>query len=225
MLTAVELESTIERLGDFQCYRCASAIEAVDILSKKEIDLAILDINIQGEKDGIWIAEYMSRTGGKFIFLTSHQDGETIRRATEHRPLGYIIKPFNASDIEANLSIALNQIQAPNLLENAAANNSIFVKDSYNLVRIVFDEIHFIKSDKNYLEVYFHDQRQLIRSTLTDFLKVLPKNLFAQVHRSYVINIRFVSKINSQNLIVGEREIPMSSQFRDALIERIRLYQ
>ena len=71
-------------------------------------DIVLLDINLEGEKDGIDIANIIkSQYELPFIYLTSYGDKNTIERAKPTRPMGYIIKPFDETDLFSALEIAL----------------------------------------------------------------------------------------------------------------------
>lgn len=82
------------------------------------------------------------------------------------------------------------------------------------------NEILFIKSEGNYIEVVKWDQqtiqRYLIRNTLNNVLAVLPDRKFSKIHRSFVVNLHFADKIilNSSvyelNLSVMDQKLPVS---------------
>lgn len=82
--------------------------EAFHQLKKQPPDFAILDINLESEKDGIDIAEYINRYNFiPFVYLTSYSDKETIDRAKKTNPAGFIVKPFNDKTLYATIEIAL----------------------------------------------------------------------------------------------------------------------
>ena len=71
-------------------------------------DIVILDINLEGEKDGVDIANVIkSKYELPFIYLTSYGDKKTIERAKLTRPMGYIMKPFSPTELFSTLEIAL----------------------------------------------------------------------------------------------------------------------
>lgn len=85
------------------------AEEAFSELAANTPDAAILDINLQGEKDGIDIAALIrERYQLPFLFLTAHADKDTLERAKKVKPAGYIVKPFNESTLRASLEIAIS---------------------------------------------------------------------------------------------------------------------
>ena len=88
-------ESGYEVSGD-----AMSADEAIAILEKGDTDFAMLDINIRGEKDGIWVAEQINQKYKiPFIFLTALSDSPTVKAAARTNPYGYLVKPFKQADI------------------------------------------------------------------------------------------------------------------------------
>ncbi|MFN8347797.1 MAG: response regulator [Spirosomataceae bacterium] len=85
------------------------ADEAMYQLKRQPTDFAIIDINLEDDKDGIDIAEYINRhTFIPFIFLTSYSDKDTLERAKKTNPSGFIVKPFNEKTLYATIEIALS---------------------------------------------------------------------------------------------------------------------
>ena len=72
-------------------------------------DAAILDTNLESEKDGIEIARLINdKYQLPFLFLTSYSDKDTLQRAKAVNPSGYIVKPFNEKTLLASLEIAIS---------------------------------------------------------------------------------------------------------------------
>lgn len=83
--------------------------EAFFQLKKQQPDFAILDINLESEKTGIDIANYINKNNFiPFIYLTSYSDKETIDKAKITNPAGFIVKPFNEKTLYATIEIALS---------------------------------------------------------------------------------------------------------------------
>jgi DNA-binding NarL/FixJ family response regulator len=82
--------------------------EAMVQLRRQPPDFAILDINIESDRDGIDLAEHLNRHHNiPFIYLTSYSDKETLDRAKRTNPSGYLVKPFNEKTLYATIEIAL----------------------------------------------------------------------------------------------------------------------
>ena len=83
--------------------------EAMIQLQTNTPDAVVLDISLDSMKDGIDIAHYInSHNKIPFIFLTSYADKETIEKAKQVEPAGYIVKPFNEKTLLATLEIAIS---------------------------------------------------------------------------------------------------------------------
>ncbi|MBK8609226.1 MAG: response regulator transcription factor [Chitinophagaceae bacterium] len=83
--------------------------EAILQLKNNTPDAAILDINLESDKDGIDIAGYINREIQiPFLFLTSYSDKNTLDKAKLVKPSGYIVKPFNEKTLLASLEIAIS---------------------------------------------------------------------------------------------------------------------
>jgi DNA-binding NarL/FixJ family response regulator len=82
--------------------------EALFQLKRYPPDLAILDINLESERDGIDLADYINKNCFiPFLYLTSYSDKTTLERAKTTNPAGFIVKPFNEKTLYASIEIAL----------------------------------------------------------------------------------------------------------------------
>lgn len=83
--------------------------EAVQQLKTNTPDAAILDINLESDQDGIDIAAFINKEIQiPFLFLTSYSDKNTLDKAKQVKPSGYIVKPFNERTLLASLEIAIS---------------------------------------------------------------------------------------------------------------------
>jgi len=83
--------------------------EAFQQLKTNTPDAAILDINLESDQDGIDIAAYINKEIQiPFLFLTSYSDKNTLDKAKQVKPSGYIVKPFNEKTLLASLEIAIS---------------------------------------------------------------------------------------------------------------------
>ncbi len=92
-----------------------NANKALDMLSSRDYDLVILDINIGGSHDGIELADIINSKYKKpFIFLTSYSNEETLIRAQKTLPYGYLVKPFEEKSLHSTLKMALYRYSTEN---------------------------------------------------------------------------------------------------------------
>jgi PAS domain S-box-containing protein len=107
-IVAKDIQKTLEKLGYEVPATASSAASAYQRLEEFEPDLVFLDIRLKGEEDGIDIANHIKEKYNiPVIFLTSYVDQETLDRAKVTEPYGYIVKPFNESDLKTTVEMAL----------------------------------------------------------------------------------------------------------------------
>ena len=81
----------------------------MDLIHSQNPDLVLLDINIEGSKDGIEIAEILEEKGTiPYIFITAFSDQLTLQRVQNVSPLAYIVKPFKEEDLRASITIGIS---------------------------------------------------------------------------------------------------------------------
>lgn len=191
-----------------------NAKETFDILSKHEIDLIILDINIgEDSQDGISIGEQIkAKYNLPFIYLTAYENNEIISKAITTTPYSYLTKPFKNSDLIASVQLAIWQSG-----NNKKYKPSIVVKDEDYNIQLPISEIDFIESEGNYL--LFHADKKVYksRSTIKQILEILPKNNFIQIHRAYIVNKFKIEKFTIKNVVINGRQIPVSKNYFEFL--------
>lgn len=97
--------------------------------------------------------------------------------------------------------------------------SSIFLKDGSTFIKVLFEQIDFIKSDGNYVEIYWGTKKTVLKKTLKGVMDQLPKDDFIQVHRSYIVNINKLELIGYNQLQINNHKIPISKSKREVLLE------
>lgn len=112
-MVAQDLQYEVERLGYEAVGISESAEDAMAVAEIYLPDLALMDINIVGNMDGIQTARLLQCTYQiPSVFLTSHNDEATIRRAALEMPYGYLTKPPAREDLKAALLMAFLRAEA-----------------------------------------------------------------------------------------------------------------
>ena len=208
-------DNNIKTTGSF-----SNAEEAWERLKNNEPTIVLIDINLAGDKDGIWLANNIRRELNlPFIFLTAYGDPQTIERVKLTKPNGYLMKPFNEPTLLTTINIAIESFK--NQKQNSA--NSLYIKDNYVRIKLDIPDILYIKSEGNYLEIYLEDKKHLVRSRLADFIKDLPKSNFIQIHRRYVINISKINLVGNGYVIINNIEIPITKTYKDSFDKLLNL--
>lgn len=204
--------------------QCFSATEAIPILSRENIDLLFLDINMP------------KITGLDFLRTLQHQPVVIITSAHEAYALesfeldvcDYLLKPFSFTRFLKAINKALERQKfkhmtaAPpdlNPSENTSKpESSLFIKVDKRLIQIVPDNIYYLESFGNYVKVWLEKDFHLTLRTLSSFEDQLNSLDFLRVHKSFILNKQFIDYIEG-NLVVMKngQKLPVGKHFRSSL--------
>ena len=221
LIIAEDIRMMLEDLGYEVIGTAPGYSEAIELMNKDLPDGVLIDILLAGEKDGITLAETIrEKYSLPFIFLTSHSDTATVERAKLVHPDGYLVKPFEKKDLYTSIEIAFSNFIRREETEVEDENSfflkdSIFIRKDYLLIKIRFDDLKWVKSDGNYLELYCKDEKHLVRSSMKNFAQRLPANRFLQVHKSYLVNIEHIKSIDHRNVRIDDELIPIGRALLD----------
>jgi DNA-binding LytR/AlgR family response regulator len=208
----------LEEIGYEVVGKAMNAEDAIQILENKCVDFAILDINIKGDKTGIWLAnQIITKYTIPHLFLTAYSDTETIKEALNTEPLGYLIKPFQKHDLFTSIEIAVLNYSK----KNTSKNTSLLVKHNEVYQKIDIQEILFIESDKNYLIINHINDTYRYRSTISEFENQLPSN-FIKTHKGFIVNIEKVKGFTNTQLFIEDFIIPISKTFKSPVLEKLQ---
>jgi len=102
-------------------------------------------------------------------------------------------------------------------------NDSIFVKDEGSFKKIMVNDIRFLKADGSYCNFHLKNDSILFCENLSFLEEKLSfaKNL-VRVHRSYLVNINYITKIQDNRLWIEDEEIPIGATYKKELGDLIR---
>jgi PAS domain S-box-containing protein len=101
--------------------------EAVEVFGATRPDLVLMDIFIRGSADGIQTARELGKVSDvPVIFITAFADSDTVGRAADVSPYGYLLKPFDDNTLAATVRVALERHAADTRLRllSAAVENA-----------------------------------------------------------------------------------------------------
>jgi len=206
----------------------ASGEKALDLLKNTEADLILLDIQLNGGMDGVALAEIIKKDYDlPFIFTTAFADPQTIEKARDMGPFGYIVKPYGIKDIHASLEVAMGtyrsmqELKQSQLQESYVRNNHLYVKMDSRLVKIKDDDILYIEAQGDYAVFKTEKKSYVVHTTMKNIEQKLDPEKFLKVHRSFIVNLDHIVDIEDTNLLIKEKVIPVSRGNRESLMNRI----
>lgn len=225
MIVAYNVCDALEELGYEVLEPCINYTEALTRIKENLPDIGILDINLSGKKTGIDLAKKIKEDYNfPIIFLTANADKSTVKKAKAVMPDAYLLKPFTSNELYTSIEIALYNFEQKNRVLNqsdSSKNDSLFIKTKGKIIKLDFDDITYIESSHVYVEINLVDgKKHVVRSSLKEILEKLNPQ-FVRVQRGYIVNIKHIKKVESKEIIVADKEIPISENYKKALFEKL----
>jgi DNA-binding LytR/AlgR family response regulator len=224
-LIADHIAEILEECGYEVPAVCGTGENALKEIEAKKPDLVLLDINLNGNIDGLDVAhEINKRMKIPFIFLTSNSDERTIDKAKLTSPAGFIVKPFTKADLQSNIEIAIykesqKQMEAT---PNASAQPAFFfVKEKQSFIKVEYGNILYAEACDNYTIIYTKTGKHIISQTLKNIEDKLVPYGFFRVHRTYLVNLSSIDRIDARSLMINRTEVPISEANRAELLKKV----
>ena len=228
LIIAEDMTNMLERIGYEIVGSAIDFDEAIEILETEKPDLILLDVNLGGKKDGIHLAEEINRRFGiPFIYTTSFTDGATIERAKKTQPINYLVKPFKQAQLYTAIEIAMLNLAkkedtsktTTEETENLVIKDALFIKDKYSYIKLPLSDILWMKADNNYVEIHTTHKKELIRANLGHFLERINKKNFFRTHKSYAVNLDFMTRLDPTCVFILNTEVPITKNYADELMK------
>lgn len=192
---------------------CYDTIEAIDYLSKHSVDLIFLDLNMPKLKGFEFLKTLTSPPN--IIVTTAYS--EFALEGYELNILDYLLKPFS---FERFLK-AVNKITVSNHTKTTATisvdktiSNHIFLKQNKSFVQVDIATVLYLEASGNYTKVITKSDIITIREKISDILKLLPKNEFLQVHKSFAVSKKRIKKIEGNRIHIDKHMIPIGKLYK-----------
>ncbi|MEF8704893.1 MAG: EAL domain-containing protein [Candidatus Accumulibacter sp. UW25] len=118
-VVAFDLKNQLQSFGYVVGATVASGEQALARLAEVAPDLVLMDIHLEGKMDGIDAAnEIRARHQIPVIYLTAYAEDDTLRRALDSRPFGYLVKPWDARELHATIQMAVARREVEQAVEN-----------------------------------------------------------------------------------------------------------
>ncbi|WP_114821663.1 LytR/AlgR family response regulator transcription factor [Chryseobacterium sp. KLBC 52] len=207
------LEHYVEKIPFLELvFSTENPILALEYLQKNDSDLIFLDIQMP-ELTGI---NFMKIVGAdqKYILTTAYS--EYALEGYEHNVVDYLLKPVSFDRFQKSVLKAQERFSFPR-----EENTNFFVKSSGQRHRIGFQEILYIESIKDYVNIRTENDEFIVLDTLKSMENQLPET-FVRIHKSFIVNLDKVKSIGAKKVILPEYEIPIGESYRAALLDRLK---
>ena len=183
-------------------YQISEAVNGLGVLGEEsQYDLLILDIEMPG-MDGLTLKDRLQNGSSQMrvIFVTSHD--EMAEEAFGQYVIGFVRKELLTIKLTRYLALAVTLLGKDVLIERTYHSRDI-------------TKIH---SEREYCNLHFKDGKTaLVRSSLRELEELLREADFVRIHRAWLINLRYVDKLVTTQVLIQGEELSVSRSYRDSL--------
>lgn len=224
-LAQKQMETYISKHDDLSLEKMFNnGLDALKYLEDHPIDIVFFDIQMP-QLSGMELAKMARKMdlNFKLIFTTAYS--EFAVDSYKVQASDYLLKPFSQSDFDS----CLNKLKTSMAVAVSESSNDeiewnkeyIFVKSNYQMRKIALKDILYFEGLKDYIQIFLKDEKHPIL-ILTSFKKVIEKlspQQFMRIHRSYIVNLNAVEKVEKSRIIFGDRYLPVSESNKDKFFE------
>lgn len=212
---------------------CKNGIDAIDAINNFSVDLMFLDIQMP-MIDGFEVLRSVAQKRLPEIVFTTAYDQFALK-AFEVHALDYLLKPFTDARFSESLVQAKRIIDNRNIKEDrqellkiisnkTSLNNKdtelieqtgnieinrLIIKEAGQVNFIILNDILWIEAYDYYVKVHVKGRYHLLRKSMKHLEEILPKDHFARIHKSSIVNLQYIQHI--KRLGNGEYEVHLES--------------
>lgn len=182
------------------------AFQALEYVQQETVDLIFLDIKMP-DISGIDFYNSLSKKP-LVIFTTAYSEHAVT--SFELDAVDYLLKPFSLPRFLKGCNKAYELFNFRNAAENS---DHLYIKTGYEQIKVLFDDILYLEAAGNYVTFVLKDKQVLSRSTFTEVINLLPTDRFVRIHRSYIVALNKIDKVERQQVTVNTAQVPIGEAY------------
>lgn len=199
----------------------SNPLEAIELIQSQNIDLLFLDISLP-QMTGIDFLKSFKMMPK--VIITSGS-GDYALESYEFEVLDYLLKPFSFNRFVSAVS-RFPRLSEGHQNEHSASSgeNFIFVKDGKNHIKMITRDILYIGAEKDYSKIVIGDRSHLILKPMSQWESDLSNQLFSRIHKSYIVNLVHIDRINKNHIMIGDKRIPIGRNYKIGFQKAVQKY-
>lgn len=193
---------------------------ALILIERARPDVIFLDIHMPGAT-GFDLLEKLDYTP-RVVFTTAHC--EYAIRSFDHHTIDYLLKPIS----QDRLAIAIGKLKqdhegggpvptGPAPVPVLDIGSRMFVKDADKCHLVTLESIRYVESCRNYVRIFFGDQKAFVKKSLSGIEERLPRKHFFRVSRQHIVNLQSIDRIDEA---VGDGYVITMSDGKEIEVSR-----
>ena len=203
--------------------QCKNAIEALNILHEKTVDVIFLDIKMPK----ILGTEFLKSLSHppKVIFVTAYRDYAV--EGYELDAVDYLVKPVSFERFIKAIS-KVNRLMGRESLtastDKQISEPFVYLKVDRDMKKVFLNEILYIESWKDYVKLFLSNGKTLlVKQSISSMETLLSDHKFLRVHRSYMVSLNKISGYNGVSVQLESTDIPIGRLYKQMVMDRLQV--
>ena len=219
---AVEvLKSHLGKLDSIEIAGIAGdAVDAFDFLNKHKVDLMFLDIHMP-EMKGTELIKLLKNPPA-VVLTTAYR--EYALEGYDLNVLDYLLKPISFERFMQAMEkffATYNHNNEVYLNKSRANEEFLYLKEKSVIHKIPVNEILYVESMGDNLTVHSNNREITSRCTISSVEKILSKNGFLRIHRSYIVSLNHITSFSPVSVFMGKIEFPIGKTYRESVYKQL----
>ncbi len=198
---------------------CRNAMEAYEALQTTTVDLMFLDIRMPVVSGTDFLR---SLKNPPLVIFTTAFDKYALE-GYELNVVDFLMKPISFPRLLVSIDKAKERLREKKPTIQQEKVDYVFVKQDNKLLKVQFADIFYIESMQNYIKIHLKDSTIIISFTMKAFEELLPPAQFVRVHRSYIVSVKSIIAIHSQQIELNNISLPIGLSYKEQLLKLANL--
>ncbi|MBQ4914523.1 response regulator transcription factor [Maribacter sp. MMG018] len=202
----------------------SNPLDAITEIRKKNVDLIFCDIEMP-QINGI---DFINSLDNRPLFIFTTAYSQYAVEGFNLNAIDYLVKPIpyhrfikaiaRAQELLSNKNVPTTGNVFSSHGDTNESQKFVFVKSEYESVKINLDSIEYIQGLKDYLKIHVQDTNKAILTLMSfrELMSKLPPNQFLRVHKSYVVNVNHIKKVQRNRIVINDFRIPIGESHKEA---------
>lgn len=192
---------------------------AMAVLEADAPDLLFLDIHLP-DISGLNVLRQLQYPP-MVVFTTAYP--QYAVEGFELAALDYLLKPISPERFQKAMERALERLEQERILEKTGQDSGFLsIRADRKVHRLPFQRILYLQALDDYVKIISTEGSLLPKITLSQLEKELPEQLFLRIHRSYIVNLKFLQSYDQQEVSIADRKLPIGKSFRELVSTRLK---
>jgi DNA-binding LytR/AlgR family response regulator len=204
--------------------KCSSAVEAIDVMHAREVDLLFLDINMP-RLSGM---DFLKTLKNPPLVIITTAYAEFAIQGYELDVVDYLMKPFAFDRFYKAIQKAEELIKGKDHRHFESKDNEkqddtfIFIKSSKKTFKVNLNDILYIEALGDYVKIFTTEKMIISYQSMKNIETLLPAAAFPRIHKSFIIALSRIDLIEGNHVKIKDRLVPIGTNFKSNFEKLIR---